>query len=112
MPTEKTYTAKHRYAQISARKVRPFADLIRGKFISDAAEILSLYPNRGARLLEKVLASAKANAAEQQPGRVDMLEVVDVRIDEGPMAKRWRPKARGSSMVYMKRSSHISVEIG
>lgn len=112
MATGKTYKAVHRHAQISARKVRAFADLVRGKYVKEALDILSCYPNRGARLLEKVINSAKANAADGSRGRADTLEILDVRVDSGPMAKRWRPKARGSSMIYLKRSSHISVEIG
>ena len=52
------YEATHRYAKISPRKVRPLADLIRGKFADEALEILRFQPHRGARLLEKVLHSA------------------------------------------------------
>ncbi len=112
MAPGKTFKAVHRYAQISARKVRALADLIRGKFADEAQQILSCYPNRGARMLEKVLKSAIANAGDQGGKRVDMLEILDVRVDSGPVQRRWRPKARGSSMVYRKRSAHISIEVG
>ena len=54
--------ASHRYARISARKVRPLADLIRGEYVEDAINILRYQPQRGARMLEKVLQSALANA--------------------------------------------------
>ena len=60
------YEATHRYAKISPRKVRPLADLIRGKFADEALEILRFQPHRGARLLEKVLHSALANAEDQR----------------------------------------------
>ncbi len=63
-------------------------------------------------MIEKVLDSAIANANDQRTGRPEMLMVIDIRVDSGPMQRRWRPKARGSSMVYHKRSSHISIELG
>jgi large subunit ribosomal protein L22 len=105
------YTAKHRFARISPRKVRPFADLIRGKFADEALDILKYYPNRGARMLEKVLKSAVANAEDQRAMGISELEVIDVRVDSGPMFKRWRPKARGMSAIRKKRMSHISIEL-
>ena len=108
----RTYLAKHRYAQMSARKIRPFADLVRGKFADEALELLACYPNRGARLIEAVIKSAIANAEDQRAQNVANLEIVDIRIDGGPMARRFRPKARGSSSVYFKRSSHITVVVG
>ena len=59
------YEAKYRFARISARKVRPLADLIRGKLADEALNILRYQPHRGARMLEKVLHSALANAEEK-----------------------------------------------
>ena len=108
----KTYQAKHRYAQMSARKIRPYADLVRGKFADEALELLACYPSRGARLVESVIKSAVANAEEQRAQNVANLEVVDVRIDGGPMSRRFRPKARGSSSIYHKRTAHITVIVG
>ena len=72
------YTAIHRHARISARKVRPLADLIRGKRADDALAILRYQPQRGARLLEKVLKSALGNAEDQRAPNVGGL-VVDRR---------------------------------
>lgn len=106
-----SYTAKHRFAQISPRKVRVFADLVRGKFAEEALEILSCYPNRGARLLEAVIRSAISNARDKRESNLQLLMIVDVRVDSGPYSKRWRPKSRGSSTVIMKRTSHLSVVI-
>ena len=108
----KLYQAKHRYAQMSAQKIRPFADLVRGKFADEALELLACYPNRGARLIEAVLKSAISNAEDLRAQNIAGLEVMNIRIDGGPMARRFRPKARGSSSVYHKRTSHITVEIG
>ncbi len=108
------YKAEHRHARISARKVRTLADMIRGKFVDDAIEILKYQPERGARMLEKVLFSARANAQDpdQNPGktvRVENLIVVDARIDGGPMFKRIRPRARGMAFGVKRRTSHIRV---
>lgn len=107
------YRAIHKYAPMSSRKIRVFADLIRGKQVSQALSLLSCYPNRGARLIEAVLASAIANAEDRNTGRhLDTLEIMEVRVDSAPFSKRFRPKARGSSSIYLKRASHITVEIG
>jgi large subunit ribosomal protein L22 len=105
------YRAMHRHAKISARKVRPLADLIRGKQLDDALSILRFQPHRGARLLEKVLQSARANAEHERAPNMGGLTVVDARIDGGPMMKRIRPRARGMAHVIKKRFSHISVTI-
>ena len=110
------FRASHRFARISPRKVRPLADLIRGRFADDALEILRYQPHRGARLLEKVLRSALGNAQDpdQSPGhtvRVDRLLVLDARVDQGPMFKRIRPRARGMAFMIRKRMSHIHVTL-
>ena len=97
---------------MSAQKIRPYADLVRGKFADEALELLACYPARGAKLIEAVLKSAVANAEDQRAQNIVNLEVVDIRIDGGPMSRRFRPKARGSSSIYLKRSSHITVVVG
>ena len=110
------FKASHRYARISVRKVRPLADMVRGKFADEALSILRYQPQRGARLLEKVIKSALGNAQDPEQSRdknVDMenLVVVDARVDGGPMFKRIRPRARGMANVIKKRMSHIYVEL-
>jgi large subunit ribosomal protein L22 len=105
------FTAKHRFARISASKVRPLADLIRGKHADEALEILRFQPQRGARMLEKVLKSALGNAEDLRAANVGELRVVDVRADGGPMFKRVRPRARGMAHVIKKRFAHISVSL-
>lgn len=105
------YEATHRFARISARKVRPLADLIRGKHADEALDILRYQPQRGARLLEKVLKSALGNAEDQRAQNLQNLVVVDVRIDGGPMFKRIRPRARGMAFMIKKRMSHIHVAV-
>ena len=103
--------ASHRFARISATKVRPFANLIRGKSAEEGLDALRYVPNRGARFLEKVLKSAIANAEEKGARNVDNLEIVEARVDGGPMFKRIRPRARGMAFVIRRRFSHIHVAI-
>lgn len=105
------YRAKHRFAQISARKVRPLADLVRGKFADDALDILRYMPHRGARLLEKVIRSALANAEDRRAANLNRLMLTDVRIDGGPMFKRMQPISRGMASIIKRRMSHISVTL-
>jgi large subunit ribosomal protein L22 len=105
------YTAIHRFARISPRKVRALADLVRGKFADEALDILRFQPHRGARMLEKVIKSALGNAEQQQAAGVDDLVVVDARVDGGPMFKRIRPRARGMAFGVKRRTSHIKVAL-
>ena len=105
------YEATHRFARISAQKVRPLADLIRGKHADEALDILRYQPHRGARMLEKVLKSALGNAEDKRATNVGDLVVVDARADVGPMFKRIRPRARGMAFVIKKRMSHIRVAL-
>jgi large subunit ribosomal protein L22 len=105
------YTATHRFAQISAQKVRPLANLIRGKHADDALEILKYMPHRGARMLEKVLKSALGNAEDRRSGNISHLIVVDARVDGGPIVKRIQPHARGMAFMIKKRMAHIRVSL-
>jgi large subunit ribosomal protein L22 len=105
------YKATHRFARISARKVRPLASLVRGKYADEALDILRYMPHRGARLLEKVIKSALGNAEDQRAANVADLIVTDCRIDGGPMFKRIRPQARGMAFVVRRRMAHISVQL-
>lgn len=113
-----SHRATHRFARISARKVRPLANMIRGKFADQALEILRYQPQRGARLLEKVLKSALGNAQDPENpanrGRnvnIDNLVVAEAHVDGGPMYKRVRPRARGMAYIVQKRFSHIQVTL-
>ena len=106
---DKQFRAKHRHARITARKARPVADLVRGKFVNDAPEQLDFVHRRGSPMIEKVIRSAMANAGQDLDVDVNRLYVSDLRIDEGPTLKRWRPRAQGRVYPILKRSSHISV---
>ena len=103
------YKASHRYADVTARKIRPFAAMIRGKTVDEALQLLRFCPNRGARLLEKVVASAMGNAEDKGARDVEDLVVKMSRIDDGPMFKRIMPRARGTAFMILKRMAHIHV---
>lgn len=103
------FTAKHRYAKISARKARPVVDLIRGKHVNDAMQILRRTNKRASAMVDKVLRSAIANADESLEADMENLRVKEVRVDEGPTRKRYRPRARGRATPERRRTSHISI---
>ena len=112
--SEARFVAVHRGARISARKVRLVADMIRGMYADEALDALKFQPQRGARMLEKVIRSAVGAATnpDQNGGesfRAEELILSDVRVDGGSMIKRIRPAARGSARMESKRSSHITV---
>ena len=111
-----SFRASHRFARISPRKVRPLADLIRGKFADEALDILKFRPQRGARMLEKVINSALGSAQDPDQTRgqsidIENLIVAEARVDNGPMFKRVRPRARGMAYLIKKRMSHIHVTL-
>lgn len=106
------YRASHRHADMSARKVRPFADLIRGKSVDEALQLLRFAPNRGARLVESVVRSAMGNAEDRGARDPEDLIVTEARIDDGPMFKRIMPRARGTAYMILRRMCHVHVAIG
>lgn len=109
MPFVTLFRASHQHARISVRKVRPILDLIRGKYAEDALDVMKYLPHRGARMIEKVLKSAMANAEERGIRDVGGLVIVDARGDGGPMFKRLMPRARGMAYTIRRRTAHISI---
>jgi len=105
------YIAKHRFADVTPRKLRPFATLIRGRRADEALEALRFYPNRSARLIEQVLKSALGNAEDRGARDIDDLIVIESRIDGGPILKRIQPRARGTAYPIKKRYAHIVVAV-
>ena len=103
------YKASHRYADMSARKIRPFASLVRGKSLDEALQLLRFVPNKGARLIEQVLLSARGNALERGARDVEDLIVAESCVDDGPMFKRIMPRARGTAYSILRRISHIRI---
>jgi len=101
--------AQAKYIRMSPRKVRYSADLIRGKKVGEALNILEHTPKRGARAIAKVVNSALANARQKKTMDVDTLFVKTVFVDQGPTLKRWRAKPMGRSGRIRKRTCHIMI---
>jgi large subunit ribosomal protein L22 len=98
-----------RHSGLSASKVRQVLDLIRGKDVDRAAEILIGVEREAAEVIGKVLRSAVSNAAHNDFQNPEELYVSACFADEGTTAKRWRPRARGRATRIRKRSSHITI---
>ena len=105
------YRASHRFADMSVRKLRSFATLIRGRSADEALELLRFMPNKGARLLEQVVKSALGNAEDKGARNIDVLIVSESRIDGGPMMRRIMPRARGTAYAIKRRYAHIHVTL-
>ncbi len=105
------YRASYRFARISARKVRDVLDLIRGKHVEDAIQILRRTNKRASVMVDKTLRSAIANADESLQADMDNLLVKEAVADEGPTRRRFRPRARGRATVERRRSSHITIVV-
>lgn len=100
-----------KYVRISPRKLRPVADLVRGKDLNEALTILKFTPGKGSELIEKVVMSAAANAENNFDMNPDNLYVAEVYANQGPTMKRYRAGARGGVARILKRSSHIGVTL-
>jgi large subunit ribosomal protein L22 len=107
----RVYKAHHYYADVTARKLRPFADMIRFKPVDEALEALKFAPNRSARLIEAVVKSALGNAQYRDARDIDELVVLEARIDGGPMMKRIHSRARGMAYQIRKRLAHIHITL-
>jgi large subunit ribosomal protein L22 len=106
------YAAKHRFARIAPRKARLVMDLVRGRDVDDALNMLRFSKKRASVMVEKVIRSAVANANEQETAPIrNTLYVAEARVDPGPIIKRFQPKDRGKAYPIMKRTSHLVVEV-
>lgn len=99
----------YRYAKISPRKARLVAELIKGKPVNDALEILRFTRKRAAHMIDKTLRSAMANAEENMEVDLDSLLVSEARVDGGPVRKWHWARPRGMWAPLKKRTSHITV---
>jgi large subunit ribosomal protein L22 len=102
-------TAKARFVRVSASKARRVIDLVRGKSVTEALDILRWAPQAASEPVAKVIASAAANAQNNDGLDPATLVVATVYADEGPTAKRIRPRAQGRAYRIRKRTSHITV---
>ena len=98
-----------RYVRISPRKARLVTELIKGKQVEEALTILRFVPKKAARLVDKTLRSALANAEQNPNIDVDTLYIKRIFVDGGPTMKRWRARAMGRATKIIKRTSHITV---
>ncbi|MEX0731717.1 MAG: 50S ribosomal protein L22 [Aquisalimonadaceae bacterium] len=103
--------AKLRFVRVSPQKARLVADLIRGKSVGEALQILEFSPKKGSAIVKKVLLSAIANAEHNEGADIDELAVSTVFVDEGPTYKRIQPRAKGRANRILKRTSHITVKV-
>jgi len=109
---ESRATARH--IRIAPRKARVVADLVRGKSVEQALIILSLTPKKASPILRKAILSAAAGMRGREDGvKLDHAHLVvsDVRVDQGPMQERIRPRAQGRAFRILKRSSHFKVTV-
>ena len=109
--------ASLRHARVSARKARLVADLVRGKDVSEAIEMLTFGEKKTAPILKKLVESALANAEEAARRSrteldIDALYIKTVLVDQGPSLRRFRPRAQGRATRILKKTSHITVELG
>ena len=104
-------SAKLRSVRMPAQKARQTADLIRGKHVEKALDILRFSQTKGARIFHKVLESAIANAEHNDGADIDELVVSTVYVDEGATMKRFRARAKGRGNRILKRTCHITVKV-
>jgi large subunit ribosomal protein L22 len=98
-------------ARVCAQKCRLVADQIRGLNVAKAIDVLTFSEKKAARLLKKVLESAIANAEHNDGADVDDLHVSSIQINEGPVLKRIKPRAKGRANRILKRTSHITINV-
>ena len=104
-----TVMARLKYLRIAPRKVRMVADLIRGKSVQEAEQILNIVVKRASKPLLKLLKSALANAKNNFHLDETNLYVSKITVDEGPKLKRWRARSRGQAYEIQKKTSHITL---
>jgi large subunit ribosomal protein L22 len=100
-----------KFVRLSPMKGRLLADLVRGKKVDEALNILKFSNQRAAGILKKVLDSAIANAENNNGADVDELKVSEILVDEGPVMKRMSPRAKGRGDRILKRTSHVTVRV-
>lgn len=103
--------ATAKYVRVSARKMRLVADMVRGKKIPEARSVLAFSTKAAAKVVDKTLASAVANAENNHDLSGDELYVRSIYVNEGPTLKRFRPRAMGRATRIRKRTSHLTVEL-
>jgi len=104
-------SAIQKYARLSPQKARLVADQVRGLQVEKAVELLTFSNKKAAVIIRKVLESAIANAEHNEGADIDELKISTICVDEGPVHRRWRARARGRVNHILKRTSHIRVTV-
>ena len=99
----------YKFARISARKARDVAREIQGLSVNEALNILAFTPRKSARLFQKTMRTALADAEHNFELRIDELIVKEATVGEGPTFRRFKPRARGSAAAIRKRTSHLRI---
>jgi large subunit ribosomal protein L22 len=105
------YVSKLQFARIAPTKVHHVLDLVRGKSVEAGLDALRFIPNRSARMVEKLIKSARANAEDRGERNVGALYVTTAMAGSGPTLKRIQPHARGMGFMIKKRFTHITIEL-
>jgi large subunit ribosomal protein L22 len=102
-----------RTISMSPRKMRAVANMVRGEKVEHALATLRVMPKKAAKLIEKALVSATANAADKSGGDVDVddLYIHTITVDGGPIVKRWMPRSMGRANRIQHRTSHLTVVV-
>ena len=101
-----------RGVRLSAQKGRLVADLVRGKSVDQALNILAFCPKKGATIIKKVLESAIANAEHNDGADIDALKVKLIHVEKGAVLRRFTARAKGRGNHILKQTSHIYVTVG
>lgn len=101
--------AKVSYARVSASKAKIVLDTVKGKNVREAQAILKYTPRKAAKIIEKLLKSAVANAENNLEMKTDGLFIEEAFANQGPTMKRIRPRAQGRAYRIEKKSSHITI---
>jgi len=102
-------TAKLSYARMSPQKTRLVVDMVRGKGVQEALTLLKFSPQKAAAIVSKLVSSAVANAEQKGVSDIDRLFVKTIMVDQGPVLKRFLPRAQGRATKIRKPTSHIFV---
>lgn len=104
--------AQAKHVRTAPQKMRIVVDLVRGMPVVEARRILDFSPKASAAMIRKTIDSAVANSENGELGlTAEELYVERIYVDEGPMLKRWMPRARGRATRIRKRTSHLTVEV-
>lgn len=104
--------ASLKFARVGAQKARLVADTVRGKNVNEAVKSLVFMNKKTAVMIKKLIESAVANADQKKVMDVDSLYVKFITVDQGPVLKRFRPRAQGRAFGVRKKTSHINVVLG